>query len=74
MYHHREITHCDETEKRAHDSQIVRAKEYLTLSNDGSSYSQASGTNPPIKTLRHSRHWVWGLTARRAIKEKTFVN
>ena len=53
----------DETQKRAHDSQIVRAKENLKL-------SQPSGTNPPIKALRQSRHWVWGLTRRRAIKEK----
>ena len=68
MYHHREITHYDETEKRAHDSQIVRAKENLKLSSGGSSYSQASGTNPPIKALRQSRHWVWGLTQRRAYK------
>ena len=32
MYHHREtikLTHYDEAKKRAHDSQIVRAKENL---------------------------------------------
>ena len=39
-------------QKRAHDSQIVRAKEDLKLSHGG------SGTNPPIKALRQSRHRV----------------
>ena len=46
------LTRYDETKKRAHDSQIVRAKENLKLSHGGPSYNQASGTNPPIKTLR----------------------
>ena len=60
MYHHREnnlikLTHYGETKNRAHDSQIVRAKENLKLSYEGASYSQASGTNPPIKALRQSR-------------------
>ena len=35
MYHHRETIkskHFDDTKKRAHDSQIVRAKENLRLS------------------------------------------
>ena len=34
MYHHNliKLTHYDETKKRAHDSQIVRAKEELKLS------------------------------------------
>ena len=50
------ITHYDETKKRAHDSQIVRVKENLKLSHGGSSYRQASGTNPPIKSLRQSCH------------------
>ena len=45
-----------ETWKRPHDSQIVRAKENLKLSHVGASYSQESGTNPPIKTLRQSHH------------------
>ena len=48
----------DETKKRAHESQIVRAKENLKLSHGGSSYRYASGTNPPIKALRQSRHRV----------------
>ena len=48
--------HFDETRKRAHESQIVRAKENLELSHDGPSYSLASGANPPIKALRQSRH------------------
>ena len=43
MYHHGKNTlikllHHDETKKRAHDSQIVRAKENLKLSHGGSSY------------------------------------
>ena len=42
MYHHGntliKLTHHDETKKRAHDSQIVRAKEDLKLSHGGSSY------------------------------------
>ena len=32
------LTHYDETKKRAHDSQIVRAKENLKVSHGGSSY------------------------------------
>ena len=32
------LTLHDETEKRAHDSQLVRAKENLKLSHGGSSY------------------------------------
>ena len=39
------LTHYDETEKRAHDSQIVRAKENLKLSHGRPSYSQSSGTS-----------------------------
>ena len=42
MYHHgkhsNQINTHDETKKRAHDSQIVRAKENLKLSHGGSSY------------------------------------
>ena len=67
------LTLHDETKKSAHDSQIVRAKENLKLSHGGSSYRQASGANPPAKVLRQSRHRVWGLTHRRAIKEETIV-
>ena len=52
------LTLHDETKKRAQDSQIVRAKENLKLSHGGSSYRYASGTNPPIKALRQSRHRV----------------
>ena len=39
-------------QKRAHDSQIVRAKENLKLSHGGSSYRLASDTKPPIKAER----------------------
>ena len=53
MYHHRDnvikLAHYDETKKRAHDSQIVMAKENFKLSHDGPSYIQASGTNQQIK-------------------------
>ena len=62
-----------ETNKRAHDSKIVRAKENLRLSHDVSSYRQGSGTDPPIKALRQSRHRIWGLTNRRASKEETIA-
>ena len=59
--------------KRARHSQIVKLKENLKLSNDGFSFRLASGTNPPIKALRQSRHRAWGLTHRRAIKEGTIA-
>ena len=52
------LTLHDETKKRAIDTQIVRAKENLKLSHGGSSYRYASGTNPPIKASRQSRHRV----------------
>ena len=38
----------DETKKMASDSQIVRAKENIMLSFEGSSQRQASGTNQRI--------------------------
>ena len=44
MYHHEknntqiELAHCDEAKKRAHDPQIVRAKENLKLSHSEPSY------------------------------------
>ena len=37
--------------KRAHDAQIVRAKENLKLSHGGPSQKQGPGTNPPMKVL-----------------------
>ena len=40
--------HYGETKKRAHDPQIVNAKENLKFCHGGPSYNQASGTNPPI--------------------------
>ena len=42
-------THFDETKKRAHDSEIVRAKENLKLSYGGPGQGQAPGTNQLIK-------------------------
>ena len=58
MYHHNliKLTHYDETKKRAHDSQIVRAKEELKLSHSTPSQRQASGTNKRIKALHQCRH------------------
>ena len=53
-----QITHHDETKKRADNSQIVTAKENLKLSHSGPRYRKASGINPPIKALRQSRHRV----------------
>ena len=67
------LTHHDETKKMAHDSQIVRVKEKLKLSHGESSYRKASGTNPPIKALRQSRHRVLDLTHHHAIKEETIA-
>ena len=46
----------DETKKRAHDSQIVRAEENLKLSHGGFSRRQASGSKQPIKALRQGHH------------------
>ena len=40
------LTHYDEPKNRAHNSQIVRAKENLKLSHGGLSHKQASCTNP----------------------------
>ena len=54
-------------DKRADDSQIVRAKGNLKLSYGGSSQRQSSGTNQLIKALRQGGHWFWGLTHRRAM-------
>ena len=53
--HSNKLAHHDETKKRAHDSQKVRAKENLKLSHGETSYRSASGTNPPIEALRQSR-------------------
>ena len=52
------LKYYDDTQKRAHDSQIVRAKENLKLSygRPRQSLRQASGTNQQIKTLRQGRH------------------
>ena len=48
-------TQNDETKKRAHDSQIVRAKENLKLSYGGPSQQQAPGTDQLVKALRQDR-------------------
>ena len=51
-----QLTHYDDTKKRAHYSQIVRAKENIKLSYGGPSQRQASGTNQQIKALHQCRH------------------
>ena len=43
------IQNKEQTQKWAHDSQIVRAKENLKLSHGEPSQRQASGTNQPNK-------------------------
>ena len=47
------LSHYDETKKRAHNSQKVRAKENSSLIHDGPSQRQALGTNQPIKASCH---------------------
>ena len=49
------LTNCDQTKKRADDSQIVRAKENPKLSHVGTSQGQASGTIQRIKALPQCR-------------------
>ena len=46
---------------------------YMHLTLGGPSYRKASGANPPMKAIHQSRHRVWGLTHRRAIKEETIA-
>ena len=58
MYHHKETINYSDTKKRAHDSQIVRAKENLKLSYGRSSQRQALGTNQRNKALRQGRYLV----------------
>ena len=48
------LTRYDETKKKAHDSQIVRAKENLKLSYGGSSERQTSDTNQRIKAFNRA--------------------
>ena len=57
-------TYHDETNKRGHDSQMVRAKENLKMSYGGSSQRQSSCTNPRTEALPQSRHWAWAGTLR----------
>ena len=45
-------------QKRAHESQIVRAKRNLKLIYGWPSQGQESGTNQQTKALRQGRHWV----------------
>ena len=50
------LTHFDEIKKKAHDSQMVRAKQNLKLSTSGSSQRQASGTHQRMQNLRQGHH------------------
>ena len=61
------LTHYDETKGRAHDSQIVRAKENLKLSYVGSSQRQSSDTNKMIKL------YVRAVIEYEAIQEETIA-
>ena len=56
MYHHIELTHYNDTKKRAQDSQIAQANEKLKLSHGRPSQRQDSGTNQRIKALRRGHH------------------
>ena len=49
-----QINRYDDTKKRAHDSQVVRAKENLKLSDGGPSQRQASDTNQLFDTCFNS--------------------
>ena len=53
MYHQRDnlirLSQDDETKKKAHDKQVVLAKENLKLSYVGPNQRQTSGTNQWIK-------------------------
>ena len=61
-------------QKRALDSQIVRAKENFKLSYGEPSLRQPSDLNQRIKALRQGRHWVSVLTHRRAIRREFLHN
>ena len=50
------LTHYDDTKSCAHESQIVRDKENLTLNYGGPSERQASGSDQTIKALRQGNH------------------
>ena len=52
------LTHYGDTKKKAHDSQIVRAKENHKLRYGGSRQTQAPGTNQRITAFRQGCHWV----------------
>ena len=52
MPHLIKLLHNDKTKKKAHDSQIVRAKENLNLSHGEPSKRQASDTNSPMKDYK----------------------
>ena len=50
------LTQYDETKKRAHDSQIVRAKENLKLSHGGSSYDDFTLLNRKLLNKYLGKH------------------
>ena len=53
------LTQYDDTKKRAHDTQIVRAKENLKLSYGGPSQRKASGINHRIKALHYQKLYIY---------------
>ena len=53
-----QLTYCDETKKKALNSQTVRAKENTQLSHGGLSHRQTSGTDPLMKVLCQCHHGV----------------
>ena len=72
-----QIDHCDETKKE--DSWLIpyckpELKETPRWTKVGQAKDIiASSPNPLVKALRRGRHWVWGPTRRRAIKEWTIA-
>ena len=67
-----QINHCDET-KKEYSWLIPNCNPGLKETTSWTTLSQAkdiaSRTNPLVKVLCRGRHWNWGPTRRRAIKE-----
>ena len=67
-----QIDHCDETKKEY--SWLIpyckpELKETTSWTTVGQAKDIASSADPFVKALCGGRHWVWGTTRRRAIKE-----
>ena len=67
-----QIDHFDETKKQyswltAHcKPELEETTSWTTV---GQTKDKASSANPLVKALCRGRHWAWGPTRRRAIKE-----